>query len=111
MEGLEIPSKVKEALEELVENLERALGRDYELYLFGSYARGDWVIGLSDVDIIVVSPKFRGIAFVERAAAVRRLTRSDVPFEILCYTPEEFNRLLESNSFIKEVSTYWIRVH
>ncbi|MEM1611546.1 MAG: nucleotidyltransferase domain-containing protein [Sulfolobales archaeon] len=111
LEGLGIPSRVREALEELITRLEAFLGEDYRLYLFGSYARGDWVEGLSDVDIIVVSPRFHGIHFVERAAIVRRLARDDISFEILCYTPEEFDQLLRSSMFMEEASRYWIQLH
>ena len=45
LEGLEIPSRVKEVLEEIIIELEALSGEDYRLYLFGSYARGDWVEG------------------------------------------------------------------
>ena len=72
---LRIPKEIEEALEDLVERLKESLG-EFKLYLFGSYARGDWVRGISDVDIVVVSPKFRGVHPVERAAMVRKLSSS-----------------------------------
>lgn len=87
------------------------LGGDFRLYLYGSYARGDWAEGLSDVDLVVVSHKFKNTPFTERAASIRRLARSDIPFEILCYTPEELNQLLETSTFIKEISKYWKQLH
>ncbi len=102
---------MKEALRELVERLEEALGGDFKLYLFGSYARGDWVEGVSDIDVVVVSPRFRGVPVHARIAAVRRLARSDLAFEILCYTPEELERLLKSSSFMREVASYWVELH
>ena len=110
LERLGIPSRVKEALRELVERLEEALGGDFKLYLFGSYARGDWVEGVSDIDVVVVSPRFRGVPVHARVAMVRRLARSDLAFEILCYTPEELQRLLKTSPFIREISRYWIEL-
>jgi predicted nucleotidyltransferase len=57
--------------------------------LFGSRARGDALEG-SDVDLLVVSERFRGVPFLERGARV--LVDLDAPFavDVLCYTPEEF---------------------
>jgi len=110
LERLEIPEEVKRALKELIRGLRRAVGEDFKLYLFGSYARGDW-IRESDVDVIVVSPKFRDVPRYLRVPMVRKLARKDVPFEILCYTPEELERLLEESSFMKEVASYWVELY
>lgn len=56
---------------------------------FGSRARGD-ALADSDVDLLVVSDKFRHMSFLNRAFSV--LTSLDLPFavDLLCYTPEEF---------------------
>ncbi len=108
LRSLGIPKRVKDALEELVARLREVLG-DVEVYLFGSYARGDWVEG-SDVDIVVVSPRFEGMNFVERCALVRKLASPEIPFEILCYTPRELEELLRESTFLREVSSYWIRI-
>jgi predicted nucleotidyltransferase len=110
LEELQIPEGVKRVLMILMEGLEEELG-DFRLYLFGSYARGDWVEGLSDVDIIVVSPAFRGKGVHERCATVRRLAGGLAPLDILCYTPEELERLLEESTFLREASRHWIRLH
>lgn len=55
---------------------------------FGSRARGD-ALEESDLDLIVVSTRFQGIPFLERATRV--LNDLDVPFavDVLCYTPDE----------------------
>ncbi len=104
-----IPEKLIVALEDLIRAVKKELG-SFELYLIGSYARGDWVEGVSDVDIIVVSKAFEGVNFYERCARIRRLAPPDTPFEILCYTPEELERLREESSFLREASRYWIRL-
>lgn len=70
------------------------LRRQYrpELVLaFGSRARGEGIAD-SDLDLLVVSERFRGISFLERASTL--LEDLNLPFatDVLCYTPEEFAR-------------------
>jgi uncharacterized protein len=62
--------------------------------VFGSRARGD-ALAESDLDLVLVSERFRDEPFVLRATTV--LTDLDLPFgaDILCYTPEEFARKRE----------------
>lgn len=70
------------------------------LVLFGSQARGDtgtW----SDADILVVSPAFEDVIHVDRAYWVRRQWDLDLPVDILCYTPAEFDRLKEQVSIVR----------
>lgn len=57
--------------------------------VFGSRARGD-ALSTSDLDLILVSPRFAAVPFLERP--VRVLEALDYPggLELLCYTPEEF---------------------
>ena len=58
---------------------------------FGSRVRGE-ALAESDLDLLVVYERFRGISFLERASTV--LEDLDLPFatDVLCYTPEEFAR-------------------
>jgi len=111
LEELEIPEKIKRIVEKLVKELERVLGGDFQLYLFGSYARGDWVEGMSDVDLMVISKEFGKIPKHARSPLIRRIASKEVSMEILCYTPEEFEELKKRSSFIREVTKYWIRIH
>ena len=62
-----------------------------KMILFGSRARGDH-LRTSDVDLIIVSPDFQGIPFLQRIRAVVELWDSDLALEVLPYTPEEFSR-------------------
>jgi len=74
----------------------------------GSYARGDWGVG-SDLDLVLVvrqsSEPFhrRGLAF--------GLDSLPVPADLLVYTEEEFERLLEAGTRFAETlkrETVWV---
>ena len=66
-----------------------------EAWLYGSWARGEqheW----SDVDLLVVSPKFQGARFIDRPGPLYRHWDILNPYpELLAYTPEEFERARE----------------
>lgn len=59
--------------------------------VFGSRARGE-ALAESDLDLLVVSERFRGVPFLDRASML--LADLDLRFaaDVLCYTPEEFAR-------------------
>jgi predicted nucleotidyltransferase len=105
---LSLPGRVRRILQELPGKLRERLG-EAEVYLFGSYARGDWLED-SDIDLIVVSPAFRGRSLGERYRLVRELLPPDVSVEVLAYTPEEFRRALKRSSLLREASRYWVRL-
>lgn len=104
--GLELPERVQEALKSLVVGLNETYSQ-VEAYLFGSHARETW-LEESDVDIIVISPDFKGRNVIERMAEVRRLAPPDIPFEIITYTPEEFEEAKERSIVIGDAMEYWI---
>jgi predicted nucleotidyltransferase len=58
------------------------------MILFGSRARGDWLL-TSDADLMIVSPDFQGHRCVDRSAEVLRHWRGRVDLEVFCYTPDE----------------------
>ncbi len=70
----------------------QAVGRRYRLrhaILFGSRARGDH-FKHSDVDLLLVSEDFAGIAFPDRPSRLYAFWEGELPLEMLCYTPKEF---------------------
>ncbi len=82
---------------------------EVEVYLFGSYARGDWIED-SDLDLVVVSPYFKGLTIGERYVIVRELLPKDVGVEMLLYTPEEFERVKKRSVVIQDAMEYWVRL-
>ncbi len=104
-----VPERVVEALSRFVERVVEALGSDTMVYLFGSYARGDWLRD-SDIDLVVVSPRFRGLSLGERYVLVRSLFPSDVSVDLLLYTPEEFERMVKKSIILRDAMEYWIRL-
>jgi len=72
-----------------------------KLYLFGSAASGQmhkW----SDVDLLVVSRRFRGKGLLQRAPGLYMRWNLDYPVDFLCYSPEEFNRLRKQITIVRE---------
>jgi predicted nucleotidyltransferase len=77
---------------------------DAKIILFGSRVRGDYLRD-SDYDVIVVSSSFKGKHFTERSSEVLKLLwraglRGD--FEVLCYTPEEFEKKSRNLGIVRE---------
>jgi len=96
--------EIRERVLRVLEELSEELGAD--VHLLGSYARGDHLLD-SDVDVLVVSKRFEGMAYVDRVAFVRSKLPYDMGFEIVALTPGEFEK---GGPFIREISRHWIKV-
>jgi predicted nucleotidyltransferase len=68
--------------------------------IFGSRVRGD-ALSTSDLDVILVSPRFGSMRFLERP--VRALETLGYPggIEFLCYTPDEFETKREELGIVR----------
>lgn len=102
-----LPKSVIDALDAFLENLVKEIG-DADVYLFGSYARGDWVED-SDIDLVVISPRFRGMHICDRMSMLRKLAPDTHSFEILAYTPEEF-KMIKHGVVVGDAMEYWIKL-
>ncbi len=103
-----VPRGLLEVLREFVARAREVLG-DVEVYLFGSYAKCEWLED-SDVDLIVVSDGFEGLDIGKRYALIRKLLPRDRSFEILTYTRREFEEALRRSIVVQDASEYWIRI-
>ncbi len=71
------------------------------IYLFGSRARGTAKKG-SDYDFLIISKDFRNFNFEERSAKIYFLKRKiPAAMDILCYTPEEFEKKKKQIGIVK----------
>jgi predicted nucleotidyltransferase len=85
--GRQTTAQVVRGLKNLKRQLARRIRVD-RMILFGSRARGDWLL-TSDADLMIVSPDFLGRRFADRSAVVLAHWRGRVDLEVFCYTPEE----------------------
>jgi len=108
LEALDLPKRVKAALKRFVNELKK-LDYECEAYLFGSYARGDW-LAESDIDLIVISSTFEGLDLGKRYLKVRRLLPDGLSAELLLYTPAEFQRAKKRSMIIKDAMKHWVKL-
>ncbi|NPA23304.1 MAG: nucleotidyltransferase domain-containing protein [Crenarchaeota archaeon] len=96
-------------IKDFVKKLREKLEDDVRILLFGSYARGTWLKD-SDLDIIVISNRFRGLKLHERYILVRELLPDNVSVDLLLYTEEEFEKFKRKSIILQDALTYAIDV-
>jgi len=80
------------------------------LVLFGSRAEGR-AREESDIDLIIVSERFRDVRFVNRMGHFLNTVWPSVPVDALCYTPEEFEFMLNKQApFVRNAVAKGIRI-
>lgn len=98
---MELEKKKREyigLLEKSVESIVRKLsGRAEKIIVFGSYYRRRDLF--TDLDVIVVMKTNK--PFIERLKEIYSTLSLPVDADILCYTPEEFERMKERGFFKK----------
>jgi predicted nucleotidyltransferase len=72
-----------------------------KVMIFGSRVKGTATKD-SDIDVIIVAESFTGIPFVRRMALVMKSARFKKHVDYLCYTPEEFERLKNTSSILRD---------
>lgn len=89
----------RELLEEISDSINELIDTE-EVILFGSRAKGNYRES-SNLDIAVISEDFKDLTRRERYERiidnVREVTK-DIPVDLKCYTPEEFEKGI--NSFL-----------
>lgn len=79
------------------------------LIVFGSRAAGtadEW----SDYDLIIVSPDFEGVPFLDRGRVLLPLRERGVSYDFLCYTPKEFEELSSQITVVASAARDGIRL-
>ena len=80
-----------------------------KMILFGSTATGR-AHRDSDIDLILVSEKFRGQKSFKRSIGFYKYWDLDYPVDFLCYTPEEFNKLKRQITIVSEAARKGIEI-
>lgn len=92
--------KVNKWIKDYAKILKSKYGAE-RIILFGSRARKDNLLE-SDVDLIIISKKFRGVNWVKRVEAAAKAWKGYVDVEPLCYTPEEFKEKAGQIGIVKQ---------
>jgi len=87
----------------------RRLDPEADVYLCGSYARGDWLKD-SDIDLIVISKIFAGLDIGARFALVKRLMDPGLSLDVLAYTPNEFERARSRSTILEDMLNYALKM-
>jgi uncharacterized protein len=64
----------------------------------------------SDIDLIIVSSKFRRKRSLNRGLNLYKYWNLDYPVDFLCYTPEEFSKLSKQTTIVKEAKENGISI-
>ena len=80
----------KKIIEFKLRKFKKSVNKDFpisKMYFFGSRATGK-AHRYSDVDIIIVSPKFKKLNFFQRGAKMYDYWNLRMPVDFLCYSNE-----------------------
>lgn len=95
-----------------LKSFKKRVNKDFKLdkvIFFGSRAKGS-PRRHSDVDLILVSSKFKKLDFIERGAKMYNYWDIHYPVDFLCYTPKEFNKLKKQITIVQEAVKEGIEV-
>jgi uncharacterized protein len=87
-----------------LEGFRKDISKEYpikKMILFGSRASGK-ITRHSDIDLILVSPKFRGRKRLDRSPPLYLKWDLHYPVDLICLTPEEFSRKKKQIGIIKQ---------
>jgi len=94
----------KSTLIKKLENFKKDISEDMQvkkMIFFGSRATGNYKKD-SDIDLIIVSPKFKGVKFRERPIHLYNHWNINHPVDFLCYTPQEFRKKSSQTTIVQE---------
>ncbi len=103
----------KGSIESKLSEFRRMVDKDYpveKMLLFGSRARGDAKEG-SDIDLIIVSSRFRKLNFIERGARMYDYWKIRMPVDFLCFTPSEFDARRKGATIVTEALREGIEIN
>lgn len=94
----------RKSIQEKLKLFKKEVNKNYpitKMILFGSRARNR--TGRDrDIDLIIVSPKFRKLDFFQRGARMYDYWNLRYPVDFLCFSPEEFEKKKRQVSIVSE---------
>ena len=76
---------------------------------FGSRSRGEG-LAHSDLDLLIVSERFRDVRWLDRSVRVVEALDLSFGVDLLCYTPEEYERKREELGIVQTASREGIKL-
>ncbi len=101
-----VPDKIKKIVFEFIEELKRNNIPVDTVFLFGSYAKGNYTQD-SDIDLLIVSPIFEGDIIEDRKKIRKYILKISSYLEIIPCSSEEFKK---KNPFIEEIIRNGLKV-
>jgi len=100
---------VKRFLDMTLDTIKREFAPQHVIVI-GSRAKGTAHVQ-SDIDLIVVSERFRDMRYPNRMGQFLIRVRPDVAVDAICYTPEEFEAVIRHQSpFVRDAMAHGIHV-
>lgn len=84
-----------------------------KVIIFGSRIRGNHLKN-SDLDLILISEDFKGLSLTDRIGKISQYYnhwKADFSLELLCYTPEEFEKKRKQIGMVKEAVEQGITIN
>ncbi|SDN88363.1 nucleotidyltransferase domain-containing protein [Desulfonauticus submarinus] len=101
-----IPNKIKNIIFEFINELEKNNIPIDEIFLFGSYAKGNYTPE-SDIDLLIVSPIFQGDIIEDKKKIRKYILKISSYLEIIPCSRKEFQK---KNPFIKEITKKGLKI-
>ena len=102
----EIPDDILSILKKYINYLENNGYPIQTAFIYGSYAKGTYD-KWSDIDIALVSEKFKGVRFLDKEKLLPITYEVDYQISPLPYRPEDFS---PDNLFVQEILKTGIRI-
>lgn len=81
-----------------------------QVLAFGSRVHGE-SHRYSDLDLIVVAERFRGVPWLDRSVSVLEAIGAPFGMDVLCYTPEEFARKAQEIGIVRTAVETGVVLH
>ena len=88
---------------EIIEELKKFKKKNHleKIIFFGSRIKGRYH-KYSDVDLLIVSPRFNKLKSFKRSPTIRLNWGLEFPVDMLCYTPKEFREQKNQPTIVRE---------